>query len=170
MIVADLTLRFGASCFCARVHWPSDADSLTLLLADRFDEAESLSAAAGTVVVALTGCQRFELELNALCWVADHAAELNGASRLPLLAGGARAACVAVLAREVVWPTLSHQLLIHPTFTPECPMPNALNGLAPAAVLSDPSDDGAAYDELLDAAGVEVWRLHDLADLRTITR
>jgi hypothetical protein len=168
VIVADLSLRFGANRFWAKVHWPGDADSATLLLADRFADAGPLSSAAETIVIALTQRQPFELELCALCWVADHAAEFSGLCCRILVAGGARAAYVAALARDAAWPPLSRQLIIHPRFTPECPMPNALSGLAPAAVLSGPSDDGSTYAELLHAAGVEVAELGDLAALRAI--
>jgi hypothetical protein len=170
VIVAGLTLRFGTEHVRAQVYWPSDADSATLLLADRYEDANQLSSAADTVVVALTRRQPFELELSALSWVADHAAELSGTACRLVVAGGAPAAHLAALARDAAWPMLWRQLLIHPRFTPACPMPGALGGLAPAALLSAPSDDGAAYAELLHAAGVEVTRLASFADLLTVPR
>jgi hypothetical protein len=170
VIVADLTLRFGETRLFAQVLWPPAADSLTLLLADRLADAELLSLAAETVVVALTRREPVELELGALRWVADHAGELNRMSRLLLLAGGARAACLAVLARDTAWPALGRQVLIHPRFTSECPMPIALRGLAPAAVLTGSSDDGAVYAELLHAAGVDVAQLSGFTDLLPILR
>jgi acetyl esterase/lipase len=79
-------------------------------------------------------------------------------SALLLIAGGARAASLAIRARDGGWPVLHRQVLVLPLFTDEQPMPSNVARVAPATVLSagDASDDGVLYAARLRAAGVEV--------------
>lgn len=157
MTAAELTLRFGAARLRAHVCWPSSPGSLTLLLADRAELAGALASTAATVVVALKRRESPEDELAALEWVAEHAAELGAPERL-LIAGGARAAVLAIRARDGGWPAIHRQVLVLPLFTDEHPMPSNVARVAPATVLSagNTRDDGGLYASRLRAAGVEV--------------
>jgi acetyl esterase/lipase len=79
-----------------------------------------------------------------------------------LVAGGARAARLALAARDSGWPVLRRQLLVHPAFTKRRPMPTNVAGASPATVVSGRRrDDGRRYAERLRAAGVEV---HEVCD------
>lgn len=159
MPAAVLTLRFGAARLPATVHWPPVVTgSVAFLLTDEVSAADPL--VTDCIVVALDGHQSTSLELAALQWLAEHAAEIGGAHNRLRLAGGARAARLAIAARDT-WPALERQLLVGPRFTPERPMPTSVAGVAAATVVSggDARDDGGRYAALLRAAGVPVAEL-----------
>jgi acetyl esterase/lipase len=57
---------------------------------------------------------------------------------------------------------LRRQLLVHPRFTAELPMPTKVAGAPPATVIfGERHDDGRRYAERLRAAGVEVEEVRD---------
>jgi hypothetical protein len=154
---ANLTLRFGAARLRARVDWPrARATAVALALAD--GTAWAGGFLDDFVVVTPLGSQRTGEELGALEWLADHAGELGAGSGTLVLAGGARAARLAVAARDNGWPKLHRQLLIHPRFGREHPIPSDVAGVAPATVIcgDDRRDDGRRYAALLRDAGVPV--------------
>jgi acetyl esterase/lipase len=152
-----LTLRFGAARLRARVDWPrAGATAVVLALTD--ETARANGFLDNCVVVTPLGSRRPGDELGALEWLADHAGELGAGSGHLVLAGGARAARLAVTARDNGWPQLHRQVLIHPRFGPEHPVPFDVTGVAPATVIcgDDRRDDGRRYAALLREAGVRV--------------
>ena len=90
-------------------------------------------------------------------WAADHAAELGADPARLIVAGhgdGARiAVAIALGARDEGWPPLAHQVLYAPRLGP---LPDVLDGLAPATIVSAGDDDGPAYAARLRGAGVPV--------------
>ena len=90
-------------------------------------------------------------------WAADHAAELGADPARLIVAGhgdGARiAVAIALGARDEGWPPLAHHVLYAPRLGP---LPDVLDGLAPATIVSAGGDDGPAYAARLRAAGVAV--------------
>jgi hypothetical protein len=175
--VAELTLRFGERRLRGRVYWPLalGADvALTVLVAgtvaaDDVENADRLSrglSSVGCVVLAVPAGLDRSHEMAALGWAAEHAPELGARpDRLVVAghrAGGARAAWLALEARDGGWPPLRRQLLVHPTFTVPCPVPLAISGVAPATVVTsgDRSDDGGRYAVRLRVETIPVEELH----------
>jgi hypothetical protein len=157
MNAAELTLRFGATRLHASVHWPrSDSGRLALALIDELPWAQPLLC--DSVVLAVNGRHRHADELAALQWLAEHGGELCAVPSRLIVAGGARAAWLAVGARDSAWPELHRQVLVHPRFGRENPIPPTVAGVAPAIVVcgGDRQDDGARYAAVLRDAGVEV--------------
>ena len=165
---AELTLRFGAERLPGRVYWPAaiSAPPLIFLLDDAHDEdgfIPSLCSAAAAVVLSMPARpgSNESIELAALGWAAEHAPEL-GATRRLLLAGvylgGGHAARLATAARDVGWPALHRQLLVHPMFNAVCPIPSRLAGTAPATIVT--ADERSRYAAQLRAAGIDVKELH----------
>jgi acetyl esterase/lipase len=103
-----------------------------------------------------------DYELAALGWAVEHGAELGAHAEQLMVAGegagGARAARLAIRARDTGWPQLRRQILVYPTFTQTCPMPFLLTGVAPATVISSDTriDEGSMYAARLRASGIEV--------------
>lgn len=167
VLTADLTLRFGGVRLPGRVCWPGatePAPAPLVLLVDGADElARRLAGAATAVVLAVA-----DHELDALRWAAEHAAEL-GAQPTGLLVAGervgaARAAALAIAARDAAWPALRRQVLLEPRFTATFPMPSVVADVAPATIVhASASANGAAgrYAARLRAAGVAVDELRD---------
>jgi acetyl esterase/lipase len=157
---AHLTLRFGATRIRANVFWPqATADKLALVLTDEIAPHDPLLGDG--LVVAVAGPHQCAELLGAMCWLAEHGCELGAACDRLVIAGGAGAAQVAVEMREERWPVLHRQVLVHPRFTRELPMPSAVSRVAPATVVhgGNPREDGVRYAALLRAAGVEVQEL-----------
>ena len=104
-------------------------------------------------------------EAAALGWAAEHARELGAqAGRLLVagqLAGAARAARLAIDARDSGWPVLRRQVLVRPAFAQRCPVPVHLARSAPATIVTSGrrGDDGSRYAAALRDAGVEVQEL-----------
>jgi len=129
---------------------------------------QELSAAAAAVVIELgrrevaTGAGH---ELEVLGWAAEHAPELGASSdRVAIagqLAGAARAAWLAVEAHGCGWPVVRRQVLVRPAFSDLCPAPCAVDGTAPATIVTGGArrDDGRRYAATLRDAGVEVREL-----------
>jgi acetyl esterase/lipase len=137
------------------VHWPSAATPwLTLVLSDELSPTDP--GMERSVVIALHGRHPRWLELATLQWAGDHAGELGAEGERLLVAGGARAAMLALAARDAGWPLLRRQLLVRPDFTRPPGMPDDLAGAPPAIVVCGERDDGAQYAGRLRAAGVEV--------------
>src|SRR5579859_1969510 len=110
MPTAELTLRFGATRLPTTVRWPlPGADSLVLALADEVSPADPLLARC--TVLAVSRRDEPGVELAALRWLGDHASELGDPRHRLLVAGGARAAWLALAARDDGWPILDHQVL-----------------------------------------------------------
>ena len=160
-MVADMTLRFGPLRVPTSVRWPrADAGWLAFVVSDELSPADPW--VENHVVVGLAGSQPAALELAALQWVADHAAELGAEADRVLVAGGARAAWLALAARDSGWPVLRRQLLVQPRFGPGRPMPIDLADAPRATVVHGrPDDDGRRYAERLRAAGVHVEEVRD---------
>jgi hypothetical protein len=173
VLIAQFHLRFGRTPLEARIYWPPrpllpGATSLMVLLAGRARPGNAdllgrgLSAGAGVVVLRVP--DRLQ-SLAALTWAADHANELGGQADRVIVAGsgasGARAARLAMLARDSGWPVLQRQVLVHPRFTIACPPPPRLAGVAAATIVSgsDPQDEARRYAARLKRAGVEVTQL-----------
>jgi alpha/beta hydrolase fold len=187
VLVADLTLRLGGVRLHASVLWPRpitlNADPPLIFLLEDADDplrpsgadpfGESLCSAIAAVVLCVPdaseraespwrGCQ-----IDALGWAADHATELGAHPQQLSVAGvhaaGARAACLAISARDSAWPPLRRQLLVHPKFSAASPIPSRPEGVVPATVLSSATgqDDGMRYAALLRGSGVEVEELRD---------
>jgi acetyl esterase/lipase len=157
MTGATLTLRFGSARLRATVYWPrTGAAALALVLTDAAPCADTL--AADCVIVALTGNYECAEELGALRWLAEHARDLGVGPERLIVAGGARAARLAVAARDARWPVLLRQVLVHPRFDGENPLPSNVDGVAPATIVhgDDARDDGRRYASLLRDAGVAV--------------
>jgi hypothetical protein len=154
---AELTLRFGATRLRASVHWPrADAGWLALVLTDELPASDPL--VSDSLVVALPGRHPRDDELATLEWLAEHGRELGGTPRRLMVAGAARAAWLAIGARDSSWPRLDRQVLVRPRFGSEFPIPSGVAGVASATVVCgrDPDDDGPRYVALLRDAGVAV--------------
>jgi hypothetical protein len=155
---AHLTLRFGTTRLRANVYWPrTAAQELALVLTAEASQDDPL--VGDRLVVTVPGRPRCAELLGAMCWLAEHAGDLGVAApdRL-IVVGGAGAAWLAVAARKDSWPVLRRQVLVHPRFTREVPMPSAVSQVAPATVVhhGNPREDGVRYAALLRGAGVEV--------------
>ncbi|HTT30860.1 MAG TPA: alpha/beta hydrolase fold domain-containing protein [Solirubrobacteraceae bacterium] len=156
MMVADMTLRFGALRVPTTVHWPRlDTVSLALVLSDELSPTDRWFE--NSIAVGLAGANPGMVELAALRWVAEHSGELGADCNRIVVAGGARAARLALAARDGGWPVVWRQLLIHPRFTSEQPMPKNV-ARAPTAIVvcGHGHDDGPLYSDRLRAAGVHV--------------
>ena len=178
VVMAEITLRFGGRRLNGRVYWPqaNAADTGSPLIfvptltesgvADRF--CRLLCSAAAAIVLAVPGTRStdHDYQLAALGWAVEHSGELGAhPARLMVAgegAGGAHAARLAICARDIGWPRLRRQILVHPSFTQACPMPLLLTGVAPATVISSDTriDDGSAYAARLRASEIEVDVLH----------
>jgi alpha/beta hydrolase fold len=161
VIVAAMTLRFGPLRVRTTVRWPQvETVSLALVLTDELSPADS--RVENCVVVGLTAGLPGPTELAALQWVAEHVPEFGAERDRILVAGGARAARLALAARDSGWPVLQRQLLVHPSFTREQPMPVNVAGAPPATVVVGRNNQGGRrYAERLRAAGVEVDEVCD---------
>ncbi len=174
VLTARLMLRVGGRRLNGRVYWPDGNDAnvgsaliFVVALAEPGDSdpmCRLLCSAAATVVLAVPhphGTDH-DYELAALGWAVEHAADLSARPEQMMVAGagtgGARAARLAVRARDAGWPQLRHQILVYPTFTQTCPMPFLLTGVAPATVISSDTriDDGSTYAARLRASGIAV--------------
>jgi acetyl esterase/lipase len=188
VLQAGLTLRFGVARLHARVYWPQPtaepaACPLILLLTDAeaaggIESGEGfgrlLCSAAAAIVLAVPAPgvaspvegPDHDRQIAVLGWVADHAAELGGHPHRLLVAGrrvaGARAARLAISAQHAGWPELARQMLVHPQFSAELPIPSPLAGVAPATVVTGdpPTDDGSRYAARLRASGTKVDELY----------
>jgi hypothetical protein len=159
-MVADMTLRFGSLRVRTEVHWPRVTTAwLTLVLSDEL--APTDPRVESSVVIALPGRHPGWLELATLHWAGEHAGELGAGGDRLLVAGGARAAMLALAARDAGWPVLSRQLVVRPEFTRPEGMPDDVAGAPPAIVVCGESDDGSRYAARLRAAGVEVQEVCD---------
>ena len=184
-LVADLKLRFGPVRLPARAYLPSPravaagAPTLVVWIAGRKADdvlCRDLSAAAGAVVLELprtdfpSGSGH---DLAALGWAAEHACEF-GVHRSMLVVGGqlggaARAARLALDARDSGWPALRRQLLVRPAFAEPglalCDRagraPCDLAGIAPATIVTSGlrADEGSRYAATLRGVGVAVQEL-----------
>jgi hypothetical protein len=161
VIVADMTLRFGSLRVPTTVHWPrAGAGWLALVLNDELSPGNPL--VASYIVVGLGDGYPSAIELAALRWVSEHGGELGAVGDRTLVAGGARAARLALAARDSGWPSLFRQLLVHPEFTAGQPMPTNVAGAPPATVVCRArNDSGHQYAERLRACAVEVDEVHD---------
>ena len=156
-----MTLRFGALRVPTTVHWPPVSDgALALVLSDELSPVNRW--VERHIVVGLRGGQPRAADLAVLHWVTEHCRELGAAGDRVLVAGGARAATLALASRDTVWPAPRRQLLVHPEFSPAQPMPDDVAG-APAAtvVCAAGRNGGHEYAERLRAAAVEVDEVHD---------
>ncbi|MGO9908888.1 MAG: alpha/beta hydrolase [Solirubrobacteraceae bacterium] len=134
--------------------------SLALVLTDELSPADSW--VENCIVVGLAAGMSSSTELAALQWVSEHLGEFGADRDRMLLAGGARAARLALATRDTGWPVLRRQLLVRPSFTPEQPMPANVAGAPPATVVCGREHDEARrYAERLRAAGVEVREVLD---------
>ena len=176
-LLADLRLWFGPTRLPARVYLPApsavsgDGAPLVLWLSGRGARdllCQELSAAAVAVVIELgrrEGATGAGHELEVLGWAAEHAPELGASSgRVAIagqLAGAARAAWLAVEAHGCEWPLVRRQVLVRPAFSDLCPAPCAVDGTAPATIVTGGArrDDGRRYAATLRDAGVEVREL-----------
>jgi hypothetical protein len=161
VIVAAMTLRFGSLRVQTSVYWPRlEAASLALVLTDELSPTDSW--VEDQVVVGLAAGVPNTAELATLQWLSEHRGEFGARGDRILLAGGARAARLALATRDNGWPVLRRQLLVHPRFTPEQPMPTNVAGAPPATVVVGAEHDrGGRYAERLRAAGVEVHEVRD---------
>jgi hypothetical protein len=145
------------------------APALIFLLDDAPDSdafSAGLSSVAEAIVVSFPGPSRERsderIEAAALGWTAEHASELGATPRLLVAGvyiGGGHAARLATAARDVGWPALHRQLLLHPTFDAACPIPPRLDGAAPATIVTA-DETGTRYGAQLRAAGIDVEELH----------
>ena len=184
-LVADLKLRFGPVRLPARVYLPSPhavagaGPALVVWFAARKTGdmlCRDLSAAAAAVVLELPSddvASGSGDDLAALGWAAEHAFEFGvDRGRLAVggqLAGAARAARLALDARDSGWPALRRQLLVRPAFgglglAPSDvagPAPCDVAGIAPATIVTSGlrTDDGSRYAAILRRAGVTVQEL-----------
>jgi hypothetical protein len=161
VIVADMTLRFGSLRVPTTVHWPRvSAAPLALVLCDEVSPADPW--VRSYIVVGLRGEHGDAAHLAVLHWVSEHGRELGAPDDLTLVAGGARAARLALATRDWGWPSPVRQLLVHPRFTAAQPMPDNVAGAPPATVVCGAgADAGHWYAERLRAAAVEVDEVHD---------
>lgn len=159
-MVADMTLRFGSLRVPTTVHWPRGTTAwLALVLSDEL--APTDPRVESSVVIALAGRHPGWLELATLHWAGEHARELGAEADRLLVAGGARAAMLALAARDAGWPVLRRQLVVHPAFTRTQHVPDDVAGAPPAIVVCGERDDGSRYAARLRAAGVEVHEVRD---------
>jgi len=156
-----MTLRFGSLRVHTTVHWPTvETVSLAIVLTDELSPTDSW--VEDCVVVGLAAGIPGATELAALQWVFEHLGEFGAARDRMLVAGGARAARLALAARDSGWPVLRRQLLVHPGFTRAQPMPIDVTGAPPATVVfGSEHDQGHRYAGRLRAAGVEVHEVRD---------
>ena len=156
-----MTLRFGSVRVPTTVHWPRvETESLALVLSEELSPTDAW--VQKFVVIGLAGGHPGAVELAALQWVSDHVDEFGAHSDRMLVAGGARAARLALAARDGGLPALGGQLLIHPEWGADEPMPSDVAGAPPATVVCGPwRDGGRRYAERLRAAGVEVCVVQD---------
>jgi hypothetical protein len=156
-----MTLRFGSLRVPTTVHWPWVSNgSLALVLSDELSPADDW--VKQYIVVGLAGAHPSAVELAVLHWVTEHSGELGAPGDRVLVAGGARAARLALAARDTDGPAPRRQLLVHPEFTPMQPMPHDVAGAPAATVVCDASPgDGHEYADRLRAAAVEVDEVHD---------
>ncbi|MBV9806553.1 MAG: alpha/beta hydrolase fold domain-containing protein [Solirubrobacterales bacterium] len=176
-LVADLKLRFGPVRLPARVYLSAPRalaagrPTLVVWLAGRKGGdvlCRDLSAAAAAVVLELPS-SGFPIggghELAALAWAAEHASEFGvGGGSLVVggqLAGAARAARLALDARDSGWPALRRQVLVRPTFAGPGLVPTGVAGIAPATIVTNGlrGDDGSRFAATLRGAGVAVQEL-----------
>jgi acetyl esterase/lipase len=176
-LLADLRLRFGPTRLPARVYLPppsevpADGAPLVLWLSGRGGGdvlCQELSAAASAVVIELATREDAVGDgpaIEALGWAAEHAPEFGASSELVAvagrLAGAARAARLAVEARDYGWPVVHRQVLVRPVFSVLRPAPSVVAGAAPATIVSGGAwhDEGRRYAATLREAGVDVWEL-----------
>lgn len=176
-LVADLRLRFGAVRFPARVYLPSPSalvpgpPRLVIWLGARNlgdPLCRELSAAAAAVVLEFSSrdiASGSGHDLAALGWAAEHAREFGTDEGGLVVAGrgtgAARAAWLAVSARDSGWPVLRRQVLVRPAFPAPVLLPSRVAGIAPATIVTagPHRDDGRRYAAALRAAGVEVHEL-----------
>lgn len=159
-MVADMTLRFGSLRVPTKVHWPQVTTVwLALVLSDELEPTDP--RVDSSVVIALPGRHPGWLELATLHWAGEHAGELGADGDRLLVAGGARAAMLALAARDAGWPVLSRQLVVHPEFTGPQRMPDDVAGAPPAIVVCGERDDGSRYAARLRSAGVAVQEVCD---------
>lgn len=160
-MVAEMTLRFGALRVPTTVHWPyAETVSLAVVLSDELSPSDPW--VKSSIVIGLAGQHPGWTELATLGWAAEHACELGADGAHVLVAGGARAARLALAARDRGWPVLRRQLLVHPAFSDRQPMPSDVVGAFPATVVcARRCDDGQRYAARLRAAGVEVHEVRD---------
>jgi acetyl esterase/lipase len=158
---ADMTLRFGSVRVPTTVHWPRvETESLALVLSEELSPTDAW--VERFVVIGLVGGHPTAVELAALKWVSDHVGEFGARRDRMLVAGGARAARLALAARDGGWPALEGQLLVHPVWGAERPMPSDVAGAPRATVVCGPCRDGGhRYAGRLRAAGVEVREVQD---------
>ncbi|HKO27020.1 MAG TPA: hypothetical protein VJU80_06145 [Solirubrobacteraceae bacterium] len=155
-----MTLRFGSRRVPTTVHWPRGTTAwLTLVLSDELSPTDPW--VESTVVIALPGRHPEWLMVAALHWVGEHAGELGARGDCLLVAGGARAALLALAARDAGWPVLHRQLVVRPEFTRPWRMPDDVAGAPPAVVVCGDRDDGARYAAHLRTAGVAVHEVRD---------
>jgi hypothetical protein len=161
-MVADMTLRFGSLRVPTIVRWPTaQTASLALVLTDELSPTDPWVGSC--VVVGMTGTHPGSIELAALRWISEHVGDFGAKSDHILVAGGARAAILALAAREGGWPVLRRQLLVRPKFTAWHPMPRKVAGAPPATVVCAAElGDGRRYAARLRAAGVEVQEVRDV--------
>jgi hypothetical protein len=160
VMVADMTLRFGSLRVPTKVRWPRVTTAwLALVLVDELAPTDPW--VESSVVIELPGTLPGWLELATLHWAGDHAGELGADGDRLLVAGGARAAILALAARDAGWPVLSRQLVVRPEFARPRPMPDDVAGAPPAIVVCGDCDDGSRYATRLRAAGVEVQEVRD---------
>ena len=118
-----MTLRFGSVRVPTTVHWPRvETESLALVLSEELSPTDAWVETF--VVIGLVGGHPSAVELAALQWVSDHVGEFGARRERMLVAGGARAARLALAARDSGWPALGGQLLVHPVWGAERPMPS----------------------------------------------
>jgi acetyl esterase/lipase len=159
-MVADMTLRFGSLRVPTTVHWPQVTTAwLALVLSDELSPTDPW--VESSVVIAVPGSHPRWLELATLHWAGEHAGELGADRDRLLVAGGARAAMLALAARDAGWPVLHRQLVVRPEFTRPQRMPDNPAGAPPAIVVCGDRDDGSRYAARLRAAGVEVHEVRD---------
>jgi acetyl esterase/lipase len=155
-----MTLRFGSRRVPTTVHWPRVTTAWTaLVLSDELSPTDPW--VTSTVVIAVRGRHPGCLELATLHWAGEHAGELGGDGEHLLVAGGARAAILALAARDAGWPVLCRQLVVRPEFTAPQRMPDDVAGAPPAIVVCGDRDDGSRYAAHLRAAGVAVHEVRD---------
>jgi hypothetical protein len=155
-MVADMTLRFGRLRVPTTVRWPRvPAASLAFVVSDELSPGDRWIE--DHIVVALAGAHPEPIDLAALRWVAEHVGALGAPADRLLVAGGARAARLAVAAGDSGWPVLRSQLLVRLEFSATWPMPTHVVQAPPATVVrGGRRDDGPRYAERLRLAGVEV--------------
>jgi len=156
-----MTLRFGSVRVPTTVHWPRvETESLALVLSEELSPTDVW--VRQFVVIGLAGGHPSAVELAALQWVSDHAGEFGARRERMLVAGGARAARLALASRDCGWVALGGQLLVHPLWGARQPMPSDVAGAPPATVVCGPRRDGGRrYADRLRAAGVDVHEVRE---------